>query len=691
MERYCDIVMKGGITSGVVYPLAAVELAKEHRFRNIGGTSAGAIAAAAVAAAEVGTRGGGNPDAYRRLERLPDWLGANLTSLFQPSRRMRPLFNALLAGLGKGIPRKVAAPLRGFPLAASAGALAGTAFILAALLLDAGSAMRIVACAIGVVIVLPACVLLAIVASAASRLYGLRHGNFGLCPGNDRNGDAASPPLTRWLAEFLDELAGKGAEDRPLTFGDLEKLKEPDGEPGLRLQMMTSSLSMGRPYTLPFEDSEKLWFEPDEFRGLFPEWVVDHMVDTASVDPDGPPREGLVRFPQAADLPVVVAARMSLSFPLLIAAVPLYAENYSWKEGPQVDRCWFSDGGITSNFPVHFFDSPVPRWPTFAIDLIPLTLDRKLADDESQNVWLPSDNDDGVGEAWVGWEDKGGFAQIGAFLRLDLPHRAELDRQPPDARPWLSRPDRPRSPGEGRGRNEPEDEGAGDQTPRQTWRQRRCPVERPLRPSTARRHETGLGQPALAALPRLHDRDRAAGRRSAEGLRRGAGAAARAAPRGTAARRRGALRLEGHAPGDVRQRRDHRPAAAARRLEGQRRALRGRLAQAAGAALADPAGLAGPAQASIQVPFGPRLRTGVSPIRLSQPQDSWMWPQTASRGRFSSIAREQRRAAEVVAAAVGVAVALRRRVEDEDRALGAGGEHLRPRPRRRGRSSSPRA
>jgi len=44
----CDIVMKGGITSGVVYPLALVELAKTYRFSNIGGTSARAIAAAAA-------------------------------------------------------------------------------------------------------------------------------------------------------------------------------------------------------------------------------------------------------------------------------------------------------------------------------------------------------------------------------------------------------------------------------------------------------------------------------------------------------------------------------------------------------------------------------------------------------------------------------------------------------------------
>jgi predicted acylesterase/phospholipase RssA len=416
VARYCDIVMKGGITSGVVYPLAAVELAKDHRFRSIGGTSAGAIAAAAVAAAEVGRRGGDNPDAYKMLEKLPKWLGANMTSLFQPSRRMRPIFNALLAALGRGVPRKLLAPFRGFPLAAIVGCLPGAAFIVAACLLDAGLAMRILACAVGAAILLPAGIALAIVASAAWRLRGLRRSYFGLCPGNDRGGQAAKPPLTRWLAGFLDELAGRDPEGRPLTFGDLEELEEPDGEPGLTLQMMTSCLSMGRPYTLPFGEGEKLWFKPEEFRDLFPERVVRHMVETAPPDPDCPPQEGLVRFPRAKHLPVVVAARMSLSFPVLIGAVPLYAKNHAWEGKPRVERAWFSDGGIASNFPVHFFDSPVPRWPTFAIDLVPLSPDRALSEDESQNVWLPTDNDDGVGEAWVGWEEKGGFGQLAAFL-----------------------------------------------------------------------------------------------------------------------------------------------------------------------------------------------------------------------------------------------------------------------------------
>ena len=50
----CDLIMKGGITSGIVYPLAITEIAKAFRLRSIGGTSAGAIAAAAAAAAELG-------------------------------------------------------------------------------------------------------------------------------------------------------------------------------------------------------------------------------------------------------------------------------------------------------------------------------------------------------------------------------------------------------------------------------------------------------------------------------------------------------------------------------------------------------------------------------------------------------------------------------------------------------------
>ena len=51
-RRFCDLVMKGGITSGIVFPTAVAQLSTQYRFRHIGGTSAGAIAAAGAAAAE---------------------------------------------------------------------------------------------------------------------------------------------------------------------------------------------------------------------------------------------------------------------------------------------------------------------------------------------------------------------------------------------------------------------------------------------------------------------------------------------------------------------------------------------------------------------------------------------------------------------------------------------------------------
>jgi hypothetical protein len=35
-DRFCDLVMKGGVTSGVVYPPAIFELAQHYHFRSIG-------------------------------------------------------------------------------------------------------------------------------------------------------------------------------------------------------------------------------------------------------------------------------------------------------------------------------------------------------------------------------------------------------------------------------------------------------------------------------------------------------------------------------------------------------------------------------------------------------------------------------------------------------------------------------
>jgi len=49
-----------------------------------------------------------------------------------------------------------------------------------------------------------------------------------------------------------------------------------------------------------------------------------------------------------------------------------------------LEHCWFSDGGISSNFPVTLFDSPLPRWPTFAINLAPFPVGHPRQADESK-------------------------------------------------------------------------------------------------------------------------------------------------------------------------------------------------------------------------------------------------------------------------------------------------------------------
>ena len=98
--EYCDLVMKGGITSGVVYPLAITELSKAYLFKNIGGTSAGAVAAVITAAAEYGRRTG-NKAAYDHLAALPKELGTDnlLLRLFQPSTAAVRAFRVVLAAM----------------------------------------------------------------------------------------------------------------------------------------------------------------------------------------------------------------------------------------------------------------------------------------------------------------------------------------------------------------------------------------------------------------------------------------------------------------------------------------------------------------------------------------------------------------------------------------------------------------
>lgn len=463
----CDLVMKGGITSGVVYPLAVCELAKVYRLKSVGGSSAGAIAAAAAAAAELGRHQGG----FEKLASLPrdltekvDGDDSRLFTLFQPQPRMRRLFRLVTAGLGTlGFTRTramVGAALRAWLPYAATGAAPGV--LLAILGFVVGGPAQWVCLVAGLALALVGLVI-GIGLGVFRDVGQIPGAGFGLCSGHAPP-DAEAPALTPWLHETFQSLAGRTVSDPPLTFGDLQQA-------GIKLQLMTTNLSRRQPLAMPW-DTSGYYFDPAHFRTLFPEEVVAQMehpmlrpapAGSATGSAPGPVSGAtsvtlaasapantaeawlstlaseqavpLRPFPSPADLPIVVAVRMSLSFPGLIAAVPLHAVDYSravnqqaraearkWHadhpeatpaEGAgvlpklELQRNWFSDGGICANLPLHFFDSALPRRPTFAIDLAGFPNDRDKDGNELENSYLPVSNSAGLLRRQSVWHDSG--------------------------------------------------------------------------------------------------------------------------------------------------------------------------------------------------------------------------------------------------------------------------------------------
>jgi predicted acylesterase/phospholipase RssA len=469
---YCDLIMKGGVTSGIVYPKMISRLARDFQFKNIGGTSAGAIAAAACAAAELGRQSGRNPGAFDALDTLPEELGksgphgSRLMALFQPAPALRAPFRLAMAFLGHRSPARtlwqllaqvthftpwlaltlfawvaMAWMLGGHGLAWSlqtagmcAGAMAMAGAAVAWTGRRAGSTPGGVAGASGFAMALA--LALSVFARASSQpllLFGLflalagtllavfvagglwrfgrgfldgLHDNFyGICPGlgTDEHGNAA---LTDWLAPYLNRLAGLDAA-RPLTFRDLWGAGG-EHDRAINLEVVTTALSQHASYGIPFRPgSGAFYFQPGEWRRLFPASVVDWLASQPNAGHGAPPDSGLVRLPVNGDLPVIVAVRMSLSFPLLLSAVPLYAHDFTEKSADghaTMKRIWFSDGGISSNLPLHFFDQLLPAHPTFAINLKAFHPSHPIDDSQpcgdTGRAYLPTNNHDGAGRYW---------------------------------------------------------------------------------------------------------------------------------------------------------------------------------------------------------------------------------------------------------------------------------------------------
>lgn len=377
-DRLCDFIMKGGITSGVVYPSAITEVAQRFWFSGIAGTSAGAIAAALHAAAELRRRNG-SPEGYGLLEGVPGTVGGGdkLLDLFRPDRSTRGAFKLFRSAVAMG-DQSAALPIER---------------------ILGGYIWRKV--------------------TFRSPEKQVVDNGLGLCTGMalGNRGGAKLPPLTEWLSEQIDEIAGMGHGHRPLTFGDLHDAPAPSNDAvravmgertGVYLQMITTSLSFARPYAMPYLD-ERFAFRPSELRQFFPGYVVDYLEERGRVlkeDMATPPPGDLLPMPVGGDMPVIVAVRMSLSFPVLFTPIPLH---YPDSMGTGAYRkIWFSDGGITSNLPVYFFDSPFPRWPTLAMNMQYATWDKEKQQNvygrdgvgDNQRIWMAEDNADGMGEQW---------------------------------------------------------------------------------------------------------------------------------------------------------------------------------------------------------------------------------------------------------------------------------------------------
>jgi predicted acylesterase/phospholipase RssA len=382
--------MKGGITSGVVYPLALAALAEKYRFSNIGGTSAGAIAAAAAAAAEYGRHieGAG----FDRLANIPNEVGSNLLSMFQPVPALKPLFNILIAALKSG--KAVAiiwSTIRGYWLSSLFGLAPGVAIVAAAGWYDGGVGFM----AFGALLALAGLVVAIILRLLRAARTELPASDFGLCPGISQP-HSSSEGFTDWLARLINEAAGRRITDDPLTFGDLSA--QHDGRPAIRLAMVTTSLMEQRPYTLPFPETDRRFvFERDEWARIFPDWIMKFLIrECDPLEEQGEGNPHYYYFPDPARLPLIVGARMSLSFPFLISAVPLWRRDFTLVdvvEQQKLRRCLFSDGGLSSNFPIHFFDRLLPNNPTFAISLDDYNEKRSHG---RPRVWLPSSAGSGI-------------------------------------------------------------------------------------------------------------------------------------------------------------------------------------------------------------------------------------------------------------------------------------------------------
>lgn len=369
----CDLVMRGGITSGLVYPKAVMKLKDRYWFRGIAGSSVGVVAAAATAAAELGRATGG----FEKLDRLSEDLAkpGRLLRLFQATRETAPALRLFLRLLDGGSWWAAAGAVGAFWRFAVIWLMVSAAFVPVAAFGWSGGWGPWVA-VVGVAIGLLAAVALtpwSVLRHLKRMAEAVRRNDLGVCTGMDGvGGSQDSPALTEYLHRELADLSGLG-DGAVLTFGHLRRYEAAGTARPIELKMVTTNLSTQTPVVFPLPVGAVMVFNEGQFLRLFPAAVVKHMV---THQPDGrdPLPDGWYYLPDADELPVLVPTRISLAHPVLFCGVPLYGLSAGHRAGEAIQpehlrRHLFSDGGIVSNFPIHIFDRWLPRAPTFGINL----------------------------------------------------------------------------------------------------------------------------------------------------------------------------------------------------------------------------------------------------------------------------------------------------------------------------------
>jgi predicted acylesterase/phospholipase RssA len=522
IDRFCDIVLEGGVINGVLYPGFLIELARKFRFRSIGGTSVGAIAAALAAACEYNRRYQGNNGFNEGLAKMPAELAAwvdeskqitKIRSLFQPDRKMQRFFDWFVDVVGTPLrriekqeeARKAGAEAspkpsphaettkqptvstKQFPYLLKEAVVQGVihfsprswgflAWYLVAVFVVWLVQPRypLTQIILGVLIFLCGIIIVHPISVFIKQLCTLKSlpGN-GMCKGM-RASDSNPQGLSEWLYEGVQKAANLPLY-KPLTFADLWSApcgpKAADGSQASRsidLRMITTCLSHSRIYELPLSENEHvLMFKLSELEPYFNEHVMAHLrrvskpmsIDTCELlqkkfarrikekfptptyflptddqrkffEVFAKTKENLLKefrkpeniekgfsepdlreFPKA-DLPIVVAARLSMSVPILFQNIPLIGFNLDeHPENIDLVRLWFSDGGIGSNLPVHLFDKPIPHWPTFALKILD-TPPRNCANGEPMKAYMPYSHTDGADDNLLYPKDKTEFLNL---------------------------------------------------------------------------------------------------------------------------------------------------------------------------------------------------------------------------------------------------------------------------------------